>query len=157
MLLCTVNYYLSTSKFSLKLKIFIIFSSGINGGDPFIPREKEVSISMLEIPIKIGYEIIKLKDFAIKPTAGLQAGIITNSTEETSFDDNSIKNTEDHIKSNNEFQLGLCLDLGFTYDIRENIEIAVMPYIKKGLIPLNDSMSKGQFSYGFSIGLNVIF
>lgn len=142
-----LNY--STKGYEIKYNYVIMYP-----GDPAIPRQSELTVSYLSMPIMIGYQLVNFGKLKFSPSFGLNIGFQMNETENTIYEDNSEKQSELLTHDLNKMQLSLSLNLGFKYPLGDKFKIGIEPFIGKGLNKMNDdSMSSGQLSYGGILGL----
>lgn len=126
----------------------------MNSGDPSIPRESELSVSYIRIPIMIGYEIFDNEKFRFNPSIGMDLNFLANDTEVTTFEDGNKSNTNYQNQNLNSVLALLKLNFGLEYFIGNQIEVGLSPFIGKGLNKMDsESMKSGQLSYGISLGL----
>jgi len=127
-------------------------------GDPAFPRQSELNVSYLKVPIMIGYKVFQTKKFSFNPSLGISICFETNRTGTTIYEDNSERESE-LLDEDINTTIVLCnLDFGVEYHLKDKFKIGLEPYIGKGLNKLNDdTMSSGQLSYGGIPGLFYIF
>lgn len=123
-------------------------------GDPLIPRQSDLTISYLRIPLKAGIQIFDYGKLNFNPSIGLNTAFQVNSNEMTTYEDDAKRESYILTRGLNKTQLGLNIDLEFEFNVNENLSFKFIPYISKGLNKLNDNaMSSGQFSYGGQLGV----
>lgn len=123
-------------------------------GDPAIPKHSDLTVSYLKVPLKVGYEVFKIGNVKFNPTIGLNTAFQLYSMENTTYEDNSEKESDYLSNDLNEIQLSLNLDLGFEFNFSEKIALSITPFISKGLNKLDkNTMDTGQLSYGGLFGI----
>ncbi|MFO7789236.1 MAG: porin family protein [Bacteroidales bacterium] len=126
----------------------------LDPGDPLVPKESELFVISLQVPLKIGYEFTMLKKIRFNYSAGLIPHYQLSKNETTIFADNSEKESELLSNDLNKFQIGIILDLGVEYHLTDKIYISFIPFLFKSLTKLNsDLMNSGKITYGGQIGI----
>jgi hypothetical protein len=122
--------------------------------DPAVPKQSELKVSYLSIPIKIGYQFLKFGNLKFNPSIGLNIGLQMNDIETTTYEDNSERKTKFLNQDLNKMQIILNLDFGFSYDLGDKFKIGIEPFIGKGLNKMDDqSMKSSQLIFGGNVVL----
>ncbi|HLO61289.1 MAG TPA: outer membrane beta-barrel protein [Bacteroidales bacterium] len=126
-------------------------------GDPAIPRQSDLKVSYISIPVRFGIQLIHKNRLMFYPSVGLDLTIQTKCEENTVFEDNSEHKSKFLIQNLHQSQVIAQLDLGTGYQLSERCIIRVTPFIGKGLSVLDyKSMKTGQLSYGCRFGVYFI-
>jgi hypothetical protein len=123
-------------------------------GDPLIPRQSDLIVKYLKVPIIIGVQLFETQRIRFNPSLGINLFFKTNETGTTVYEDNTERDSELISQDLNKTIVLLNLGFGLEYYLNERFTIGFEPYLGKGLNRLADkSMSSGQFSYGGILGI----
>lgn len=126
----------------------------LDTNDPAIPSQTKLKLLYLHVPIMFGYQCLNFGNFKFTPSGGLIIGYQINETENTTYDDGSIRKSDFLNQNLNKLQVRFEVALGFEYLIGDKFKIEIGPFIGKGLNKLDDELMKScQIAYGLILGL----
>ena len=102
-------------------------------GDPFIPRNSDITANYLEIPLTYSFDIIEKPKLEIYSSLGIVYSMLTSSDTKTTFEDNSVRSADIFM---NKSLLSLQAGIGFSYNITNRLGIKIEPHFRfynKGL------------------------
>ncbi|MBV6485511.1 MAG: hypothetical protein KFKLKKLM_02081 [Flavobacteriales bacterium] len=130
----------------------------IDPNDPFLPKKSTVKLKCLGVPIMLGYNIKKSDKLNFYTSVGFLNEIVFDISETSTFEDDSIKESNNVSKKIAKFFLSAQLNFGFGYQFNDKVELNISPYVRYGLNKIsNDLMEFNPLSYGGLIGLNYKF
>jgi len=156
------------AKYNLTEKLFLesgllLYSLGcsikynyvfMDDGDPLIPRQSDLRVTYFRIPLKVGFQILDFGKFSFKPSVGLYTAFQISTDEKTTYEDNAQRESTILSTDLNKPQLGINIDLGVDYELRQNMNLTIIPYFTKGLNKLSaNGMESGHISIGGTFGL----
>jgi hypothetical protein len=107
-------------------------------GDPVIPRQSNLIVSYLKIPIIFGVQLLETQKIRFNPSLGINLYFKKNETETTVYEDDSERESELLNQDLNKTIVVLDLGFGFEYHLSERFKFGFEPYLGKGLNRLND-------------------
>jgi opacity protein-like surface antigen len=156
------------AKYNLTEKLFLksgllLYSHGysikynyvfMDEGDPLIPRQSDLRVTYFRIPLKVGFQVLNFGKFSFNPAVGLNTAFQISIYEKTTYEDNAQRESTILSADLNKTQLGINIDLGVEYELSQNMNLTIIPYLAKGLNKLDDNgMETGQISIGGKFGL----
>ncbi|MBN1183966.1 MAG: outer membrane beta-barrel protein [Bacteroidales bacterium] len=127
-------------------------------GDPAIPRESNLQVSFLNIPVTFGYTIVDVEKFRINPSVGIDFTFRIGDNESTVYEDDSERESDYLSQDLSNTLIILKVSVGFEYHLNERYKISFTPYFGKGLNKLDaESMKTGQLTYGSVFGFYLKF
>lgn len=92
-------------------------------GDPLIPKYSEIKTNYLDIPVIYNTTLLSKEKFSIYSSTGIVASILISSFDQTTFENNSVRNS----KFSNSFLFSFQLGSGLKYNLSEKFSIKIEP------------------------------
>jgi hypothetical protein len=129
--------------------------SPMDSGDPYIPRESNLKVGYLNVPLMIGLSMLNKEKFKFAPSAGITSEFLVGNTETSIFEDNSKRDSEFLSKKLSAILLSAQVNIGFEYHFDRNLYLTFEPYLRYGLNKIDDEiMNSKPLSYGAILGIN---
>jgi hypothetical protein len=130
--------------------------------DPLIPRESDITLSFLDIPVLAAYDFVYSDKLSIYASAGIVAGILINEKEISTMGDGTEKETDFsgtlYNQDFNKVLVAINIEPGLKYNLSEKFFVSVAPYLRYGLNKISDQvLESNPWSYGASVGFYVNF
>ena len=144
-----IGYELNT----FKLKYNFRFA---DAGDPLMPKESTSTLSYLNIPVQIGYNIPLSDKLTITPSFGMNFGFLIKNSEETTFEAGNTSETNLVFSDLNNTIYSLTFDLPFNYEISDKTSLVFTPFVAKALNKVDEVHSENTFfQYGGRVGVKI--
>jgi Outer membrane protein beta-barrel domain len=132
---------------------------GSDLNDPAIPLTSRFNINYLDIPILVSYNFLNKENFSLFTSAGIVTSFLTDEKVVSKMGDGSESETEfSNITENqklNNILFAADVELGLKYNVTEKLYISVAPYLRAGLIKINDQvLESNPISFGANFGLH---
>jgi len=122
--------------------------------DYIYKTKSEIKLKYLDIPFKIGTEILNIGRVSFNPSLGVIIQLQINKQEFTYLNNGYKVEREYYTNNLTEKLFSLNFDLGLGYKINENTNIVLIPFINKSITNLDENiMESGKLSYGSSLGI----
>ena len=129
--------------------------SPISSGDPSIPRSSSLNLEYLNIPLMIGFNVLKNEKFTLVPSAGFLSEFLLGRTETSIFEDNS-KSPSDFLSM--KLASILCstqVNVGVEYHFSRKVYLTFEPYLRYGINKRDDEiMNSNPVSFGALLSIN---
>lgn len=125
--------------------------------DPAIPNNTRLNSSHIKIPVLIGYRFNLNKRLSIYPETGINFSFIYNVAEESTYGDDSNRESNYLERNMSTFLIEPNLKVCFGYNLNNNWSFSIEPYIGKFITKFDKLyMSSGHLSYGIAAGINYL-
>ena len=130
----------------------------IDANDPFIPKESNLKIHGIGIPVIMGYYLKNGTKFKVSSSIGFINEIVIKIAETSTYEDNSTRDSKNLSNELPKFFLSTQFNIGVEYHINEKIYFNIEPYFRYGFNKIGDNLMEfNPISYGGLIGLNYKF
>ncbi|MCK4661614.1 MAG: PorT family protein [Bacteroidales bacterium] len=127
----------------------------MDAGDPLIPKESNLKISYLNVPLIIGYYLINKGNIKFSSSTGIISEFLISNTEISVFEDNSERNSEFLNQNLNGILLSAQVNVGLEYHMGKNLFFTIEPYVRYGINKIDDViMNSNPISYGGILSVN---
>jgi hypothetical protein len=118
-------------------------------GYPHIPIYTKHQYGHIRIPFLVGYNILKIGNFSIRPEVGGFVGFQVKYIPMTQWADDNQTWYPFETEGMNTTMWGLRAGLGLDYSINQHMGLGVTPYLFKDLVILDEKrMKEGQNTFG---------
>jgi hypothetical protein len=129
-----------------------------NPNDPAIPKGSVIKINTINVPLMIGFYMKSNGVIKLSSSLGGVTGIVINTSETSTFEDNSTSTAKSLSNSLPTLFLSVQLNIGIEYHLNEKIYIGLEPYFRYGFNTITDAfMEFNPSSYGSFLSLNYKF
>jgi len=133
----------ATRNFSYQYN-FRIFD--VNDPTP-IPKETQVDLDYVDIPLLFHYPVFQKKDFKLSVTTGGLASFLIRESEQTDFENSeNVEATEIFSDGINKSLFGATLGVRATYNTSPSTEVSLMPHYTYFFNAINDAITDGNIS-----------
>lgn len=162
-------------KFQKNVKDKLLFNTGIlysqigykmifnyvfnDPNDPLIPKEANIKVSYITLPLNFGYYLIQKDKFKVFSSAGIVGEIYVDNKETVIFEDGSKKeiNYLTFVTGFSRFLFSPQISSGLEYNFNEKMFFTVEAYLRYNFVKIEDNMLDIPFSYGGIVGINYKF
>ena len=125
----------------------------IDPGDPVIPREGNIKLVHLDIPVFARMNVLKHHKIGLYPCIALNSSFLIDYEDETTFEDNSIRESG-HLNS---FLLSAQISLGLMYKLNDKISLRFEPRFRKYFKGFDELINRGQELFQTVVGIEYKF
>ena len=117
--------------------------------DPAIPRNTDVKVGYLDIPLIYNFSIISSDKIVVYTATGIVSSILITATGSTTYEDNSVRKFD----YSNSFILSLQLGAGLQYNLNKKLGIKIEPQYRLFLKSFDSIMEQSPTAICGTVGI----